>query len=150
MSPSHRIAGLVEPIWSRVGYFIFQPKVRVTLNSFPSRFPSRLGDSLHPPPQDHPATRNSPSSSSPWTPGCHPSGCRRGAQLPSEAGCVRWSWFSGGSSWQSWPSLLSEEQQRHLSEHNLTPLRNENLAKQGEKELSLHSPETCIPKVWGA
>lgn len=49
----------------------------------------------------------SPSVSSPWTPGCHPGGCRRGARPPSVVGCALSSWFSGDSSWQSWPSLLS-------------------------------------------
>lgn len=51
--------------------------------------------------------QHSPSASSPWTPGYCPGGCRRGARLPSVAGCARWSWFSGDSSWRSWPSLLS-------------------------------------------
>lgn len=62
----------------------------------------------------HCPTSHSPSASSPWTPGCRPSGCRRGAQPPSAAGCARWSWFSGDSSWRSWPSLLSgRATQRH-------------------------------------
>lgn len=62
----------------------------------------------------HCPTSHSPSASSPWTLGCHPSGCRRGAQPPSAAGCARWSWFSGDSSWRSWPSLLSgRATQRH-------------------------------------
>lgn len=50
---------------------------------------------------------HSPFASSPWRPGCRPGGCRRGVRPPRVAGCAQWSWFSGGSSWQSWPSLLS-------------------------------------------
>jgi len=49
---------------------------------------------------------HSPSSSSPWTPGCPPGGCRRAG--PSSG---RWraslSWSSAGSSWRSEPSPLS-------------------------------------------
>lgn len=84
--------------------------------SFSSRFPQAVtpGPAFIPNPGAS-CAKHSPSSSSPWTPGYHPSGCRRGAQLPSGVGCVRWNWFSGGSSWQSWLSLLSEEQQRCFS-----------------------------------
>lgn len=90
------------------------PSSRLSSGGF-SRFPGATRGAWRVLPARCP-TGHSPSASSPWTLGCRPGGCRRAARPPSVAGCAQWSWFSGGSSWRSWPSLLSgRATQRHQS-----------------------------------
>lgn len=130
-----------------------------------SRFPRTkegpgpaLTPSEGPAPEDVPAhcpASHSPSASSPWTPGCHPGGCRRGVRPPSVAGCARWNWFSGDSSWRSWPSLLSgratqmhqsvgRAHQRSPSEDFLIPPRGQ--AREGFRQLCLSSLHNQDPR----
>lgn len=145
MSPSHGIVGLVDQNWSRVGCFIFQPKVRVTSTPLPSRFPSDSGTaflpsprSILPPETHHPLhLLGHLVAAQVVVEGALSSPVRR--IVSNRVGSLAVHLGDHGLLFflksNRDTSVCGQRKWENPSGHNITPLRNKNLARQGGSQL---------------